>query len=277
MTRSEEVRRILVALDASEHSLAALEAAAEMAARLRAELEGLYVEDSDLLRAASLPFARELSAYGGGRREMSGASMERTLRARAARLRRALEAAAERAGVAWSFRTARGRVARELLSAAEQADMLVVGKAGVATTRRVRAGSVARQVVSGARRTVVVLQRGSAIGRPVLVWYDGSEAGRRALRTGARLAESDHRNIGILIPEGAEAKRLAEGARTVLAEEGLPSRAIVVRADLGPVLAAMRDARCRTLVLPAPARLDDGRQASSVLLDYIDCPVVLVP
>ena len=54
------IRRILVALDASRHSLAALEAAAELAARLKAELVGLFVEDIDLLRLAGLPFAREI-------------------------------------------------------------------------------------------------------------------------------------------------------------------------------------------------------------------------
>ncbi len=277
MTRSRDVRRILVALDASEHSLAALDAAAAMAARMHAELAGLYVEDADLLRAVSLPFARELSAYGGSHRAVSSASMERTLRARATRIRRTLEAAAERAGVEWSFRTARGRVATELLSAAEGADMLVVGKASVATTRRIRVGSVTRKVVRDARRTVMILQRGGVIGRPVLVWYDGGEAGRRALRTAARLAESDHRNIAVLIAEGPQADEIAEQARTILAEEGLPARTRIVRADLGPIVETMRSERCRTLVLPASVRLEDGREASSVLLDYVDCPVVLVP
>ena len=44
------IRRILVALDTSKHSLAALEAADELAAWLKAELFGLFVEDINLLR-----------------------------------------------------------------------------------------------------------------------------------------------------------------------------------------------------------------------------------
>ena len=43
------IRRILIALDASTHSLAALDAAAEMAANMQAELIGLFVEDENLL------------------------------------------------------------------------------------------------------------------------------------------------------------------------------------------------------------------------------------
>jgi nucleotide-binding universal stress UspA family protein len=51
-TKPTTIRRILVALDASPHSFAALEAAAHLAAHLEAELFGLYVEDENLLRGA---------------------------------------------------------------------------------------------------------------------------------------------------------------------------------------------------------------------------------
>ncbi|MGD9028912.1 MAG: universal stress protein, partial [Anaerolineae bacterium] len=54
------IRRILIALDASSHSIAALRAAARLASSLEAELHGLFVEDINLLRAAGLPMAREL-------------------------------------------------------------------------------------------------------------------------------------------------------------------------------------------------------------------------
>ena len=53
-------RRILVALDGSAHVLAALQAASEMAARMKSELVGLFVEDINLVRLAGLPFPREL-------------------------------------------------------------------------------------------------------------------------------------------------------------------------------------------------------------------------
>ena len=44
------IRRILVALDTSPHSQAAMEAAIELAARFEAELAGMFVEDVNLLR-----------------------------------------------------------------------------------------------------------------------------------------------------------------------------------------------------------------------------------
>jgi len=49
------VRRVLVALDASPVSPEAAQAAAELAAQMQAQIEGLFVEDVTLLDLASLP------------------------------------------------------------------------------------------------------------------------------------------------------------------------------------------------------------------------------
>ena len=57
------IDRVMVALDSTKQSQAALKAAAELAARLNVELIGLFVEDINLLQLASLPFAREI-VYG---------------------------------------------------------------------------------------------------------------------------------------------------------------------------------------------------------------------
>ena len=53
------IRRILVAIDGSSHSLAALDAAADLASRLRAELSGLFVED--IIASSYLGVATSLS------------------------------------------------------------------------------------------------------------------------------------------------------------------------------------------------------------------------
>ena len=57
--------RILVALDASPRSLAALSTAGALAAELDAELSGLFVEDINLQRLLALPFAREFCLLSG--------------------------------------------------------------------------------------------------------------------------------------------------------------------------------------------------------------------
>ncbi|HWP84365.1 MAG TPA: universal stress protein, partial [Terriglobia bacterium] len=121
------IRRILVALDASAHSLAALEEAASLAEAMEAELVGLFVEDTNLLRLASLPFARQLSYPSGAAEPLSGERLERELKVRAERARKALEAAAARRRRPWTFRAVRGQVVREILAAAMQADLILAG------------------------------------------------------------------------------------------------------------------------------------------------------
>jgi nucleotide-binding universal stress UspA family protein len=62
---SRLIRKILVALDASLGSRAALRAAADLAAAMEAELSGVAVEDVELLRFAEAP--AQLAAANSGR------------------------------------------------------------------------------------------------------------------------------------------------------------------------------------------------------------------
>ena len=58
---SGPIDRVVVPLDAAAESRHAIETAARLAARAGAPLHGVFVEDEDLLRLASLPFARQFT------------------------------------------------------------------------------------------------------------------------------------------------------------------------------------------------------------------------
>ncbi len=60
-----EIRRVLLPLDVSRDSLTALEIASNLAAALGGEVSGLFIEDTELLTAGSLPFAREVGSFSG--------------------------------------------------------------------------------------------------------------------------------------------------------------------------------------------------------------------
>ena len=252
MSAKSRQERIIVALEPSPHGLAALEAAAEMASRLHAELIGVYVEDIDLLRMAGLPFSREFTLSATRGRDVDTATMERTFRGQASRLRQAFETATRRVNVASSFRVHRGSVSKELLSLGEDADMLIVGKAAAARTKRVRCGSTTRAVVGGYKKAVVVMQRGVAFGRPVVVVFDGSESAERALVVGARLAHQDHKNIvAAIVPAGARrTEQLEQAVTKILQPLGLRARCIEMnQPGLRALHGTMRVSGCRTLVL----------------------------
>jgi hypothetical protein len=104
---SEAIERVVVMLDAASDHRAALDTAARLAARWKARLHGIFVEDEDLLRLATLPFARQVSLHGGIE-TLTVAQVERQLRAFAERTRREVEAAGRHHHVAASFEVVRG-------------------------------------------------------------------------------------------------------------------------------------------------------------------------
>jgi len=266
-------RRVLVAVDASDASLAGLQAAADLAVRLQAELHGLFVEDINLLRLASLPFATEVVYAAPAARRLDPVGMERALRAQAERVRRRLEAAARQASVPWSFQVARGQVAAELLTRTHEADVLILGRGAAGS----RLGSVARTVSVQATCTVL-LHGGRGVERPVVAVYDGSPLAARVLDLAIRLSRQDGHNLTVLLVpgEGVPAAVLRERAEAQLEGAGPEARvATLAHGDVGELLRAVRAQDGKLLVLPASApALADTAQGN--LLDQLDCPVLLV-
>jgi nucleotide-binding universal stress UspA family protein len=272
------IRRILVALDASPHSQAALEAASELAHALKAELVGIFVEDVNLLHLAGLPFAREVGYPSGIARPLDSPSMERELRIQAEQARQALTGVAARRQLRWSFRVARGQVAAELLTAAQEADLLALGRASWASTRRVRLGATARVVVAQALRPVLLLQRGHAICQPVQVVYDESPAARRALTTAAQLAAlaGGHLTVTLVTGTPESAQHLREEVDARLQAEQVKGRYRQLVSPSAEELAqALHMAGGGTLIMRADHPLLEG-EGLPTLLDAMDCSVVLV-
>ena len=200
MTDSERIhtiRRILVALDASSRSLAAVEAAVELAARLEAELSGLFVEDVELLRLAECPGARELLYPLAKESPLSRATMESRWKAQSEQARRALGVAAERSQVPWTFRTVRGRVTPEILAAAAEADLLAIGTIG--WSFGVRLGSTAIEVVTSAIPVLLVSEQGLPPDVKLVVYYDGTAAARRSFAAAEQLAQPGTNGITVLL------------------------------------------------------------------------------
>lgn len=270
------IRRILVALDTSHHSLAALEAAVELAASLKAELEGLFVEDVNLLRAAGTPAAREVRyPYVTGAR-LDQARMERQLRAQAAQARKALSVACERRKIKWSFRVVRGEVAPEVVTAALEADLLSLGKMSRPLIRRVRLGSTALAAAVQGPCCVLLLQRNAALNPPVVVTYDGSPIGQHALMLAAHLAENKGRFLTVLVVADTpdKAQRLQAQTADRLRRHELVTRYRRLAGTGAAVLTQAVHAEGSGILVLSSAILHLADLHT--LLAEVDCPVLLV-
>lgn len=121
-----KIGRILIGLETGPESMAALEEAAEMAARLKAELVGLYVEDINLVSYSALPFAQEVGSVSAQFSGLDVAEVERRMRGLARRLKEAVEQAAARRHVRCSFVVRRGEMVTEIARQAGERDMILV-------------------------------------------------------------------------------------------------------------------------------------------------------
>jgi nucleotide-binding universal stress UspA family protein len=270
-----KIRRILVALDASHHSLAALRAAAELAGSLEAEVAGLFVEDVNLMRAAGLPMARELRFPFARHAQMTPQRMKRQLRAQALQARHAISSMCEQQGIEWTFEVVRGRVSSRLLEEAAKADMLCVGRASRPVMQGPRTGSTARAAAARAQQSVLVISQGVRIQAPVVATYDGSPEADQALLLARRLAIETGGFLSILVPAGPSMS--PEELQERLADS-LEGKDVVVRyrelagSGVMSIIRGVHSEGCGTLVVSRASLSEDE---ISKLLDGVECPVVL--
>jgi nucleotide-binding universal stress UspA family protein len=274
------IQRVLVAIDASPHSLAALEAAVDLAARFQAELAGLFVEDENLLRLAELPFVHEIGLFSAIRRRIEGEEMRRQIRVQTRRVRRVFTLTTERAHVRRSFRVVRGTVLSEVLSAASEADVLVLGKAGWSLLRRGQLGSTVRGILPERFGLMLILKEGTCLGVPLAVVYDGSPAAERALVAADTLRqESDDKKalIVLLLAESADKARILQSeAASRLGARGTVARfRTLTSANVFWVADVLQAEACGMLVMPARS---SALQHSVLvaLLEHAELPVLLV-
>ena len=261
---AEMTQRLLVTLDASDESLSGLEAAAEVAMRLNAELMGLFVKDSRLVELAGLPCAREVRLTSAWGKRMRPTTMERQLRVKEAAARRALEAAASRAHIEWSFRVTAQEPSEALLEAEPEIDLVLVG----AYDRRQQArftldgDAVVWGAAPGARRG------GSS------VTYDGSPIAKRALAAATRLSRGE--GLSVLIPADANAASREREVAEVLASSGTPTWFMpLAPGDTRAIAHAVRASRSNLLVLACDSALL-GAGPVDRLIAEVTVPVLLV-
>jgi len=268
------IRRILVALDASADSLAALEAAAEIASALDAELAGLFVEDVRFVQAAALTMARAVQVTSGTERALELEDLERALRVQAQRIRDSIEETAGRRRVRWSLQVTRGEVAAEVLHAARDADLLLLGRSG----RARRLGSVARAAAAGSPGPVLLLRAGTRIAPRILVPWDGSEIAVRALDLAASLARAGGGEITVLVEgtsrEEWEAREAGAAARIASLDAGARSRRVAPCDEEG-LVRLLRDDGGAVLVVGA-GRIPSEPPAIERWLAGVQGPVLVL-
>lgn len=161
--KDQNITRIIINVDCGGFSSSIMESAVILAARLQANLCGLFIEDTELLQLANLPFTREITLHTALSRDLSSRSMERHLNAMAAQMRQTMEELARISNVGYSFRTVRGPRMESVIKESEDSQLILMMPNKRLTESR-------QDIISAARH------------HPVVLFYDGSLQARRAVR-----------------------------------------------------------------------------------------------
>lgn len=194
--RTPETRRptrIVLPLQCDEASWAALEHAAAVAKALRAELRGTFLEDLDVLAAASLPITRAISYRSGRVGTLDPAQVEAQFRALATRARQRLADLCRQHALAWSFEVAERAPQAATESQEARLDLLLLDR----TLLRRRQNAAALLQLATRYDTVGVGDMRQPQPSRLILVYSGEMEG---LRVAGSLAETMALPLEVLIP-----------------------------------------------------------------------------
>ncbi len=271
------IRRILVAVDASADSLAAARTAGELAGILQAELAGIFVEDVKLVELSRSPLAHQADLMTLTVQRLEDRELEAQMRAQARRAQRELAQIADRLGIPWTFRVTRGTVSEEILHAATEADLVTLGRLGWSLRSRSLMGKTAQTLLSRPRVRTLLMGPRQEVRPTVAAVYEGSEVGREALQLAAQLSRANHSPLSVFLTGKAEMReKLLEEIRQLKRSADLDLR-IEWLGELNAQQLARSVSRrgCRLILFPV------GRQLSSqehlqALLSESDCLVLAI-
>jgi nucleotide-binding universal stress UspA family protein len=215
-SQQAENLHIVVTLDTSEPGCLALETAVRLAAILGAELEGVFIEDINLMRLAGLPFLREVRPWSLAEETINTQRMQRELRTLARHAERMLEQAAGKMRIPWSFQIWRGHAEAASLAQTFAADIISLGRVSSLTTSRMRITPRPRA------------QQFSETVTAISVLFSGSEQSARALTTACCLAKDLGARLTVLLP-GSRTKGksgIKQEARAILESHEQASRCV---------------------------------------------------
>lgn len=191
------IREILVAIDSSAHSRAALEAAAALARTMEAGIRGMYVREERWTHISRLPSVTFVNTYTGQVLSFEDETLEDRVKLLKNRLREQLKRVSRIHQVQHSWHFTSGNVEEKILEASEDTDLITIGLKGL-SAKRTSPGTSAKKIILEADKPVLILKEGLRLGGNITTVYDGSEASRKGIMMALQIAERDESIVTLL-------------------------------------------------------------------------------
>jgi len=244
----KRTRTVIVAADLCSYSLPIVDLAVEIAVSADSRLQGMFVEDEDLLLLSGSPLTREISLTTASARPSSIDRLQRTLRSVARQFEDSLRREAQASKIAWSYEYVRGRVRDFGLKPKLDADFAIIGRGGL---HRVEPGTRVKA-------------------RKVLVIADHSLQQVQALSVVLRRFIDD--KVELTLVDDAVDGELEQGLHRLPAE--LLAHVEVTRVGRDEILDRLRQAG-KTFDYAILSMHEDAEQLAKIL-GSLQCPVILV-
>ncbi len=236
---AEEARgRVVLRLGCGTSAVdAAFEAAVRIAKAFDSEIEGLFVEDRQLVELTAYPFAKEISLTGRGSRALSSQDLEQEFRAAFLAMRRRLEAIAKRSETRMWARSVRDDPISALARVCAEAgpwNVIVMGEAFGPRDGRVLGEILAS--VRDATGLCTVGPRSRRTSGPVVVAVEDPDRMVGMMRTAERLAGHGARRdniIALLVSDNPEHLHWLEGQARLLLSQGTSVEIQIAHASYG--------------------------------------------
>ena len=256
---NEQTPEIRILLDSKTNQVDFLYSAVSLARQMQVDLQGMFIEEENLLRAADLSISREISLRSAQEREISGEAMQRTLRSYALNKKNELEKIAHKESIECSFQVIRGERMHWILGSNKRTDILFV------------------DAKNDTRKTYQNLQYCRIDVTPLKLLYSGSKASQRALTIAFKLALISKKPLLILNIGDAINTESVLSEKIQLLLNSYPDITVNVESfNNVQVSALLYKLQAYMLIYPSDIEwLDKGKHLES-LLKRAQYPVVLV-
>ncbi len=272
------IRGILVALDSSSHSRAALEAAATLARTMEADIHGLFVEDTNWHRVSRLPAVAEVNELTGDIKPFAEKHIDKQIEILQNRIKKQLQIISRLNEVKHSWKTARGSVEDKVLEAAQNTDLITIGRKGHSYSRHKQLGQTAKNIIEKSEKPVLILQEGLRLGNTIVTVFDASGESRRSIRFALSIAEKNESELFVMImgDDQDSAKERFRELKKYLAFASVKADVkLLHQSNIWELMFAVKNHNGGLLILPRDQPFMKNRSLD-LLLNHIGCPILLM-
>lgn len=251
-----KIDHILLSLRSDDLSALMIRSVVMLAEKLNADLCGLFVEDSDLLHVADLPFSREIIFPTANVRKLDSAVVLRHMRSHAENLRQMMIDYAKISNVTCSFRTREGSIIESTISESTEAQLIILLPDKYSSPGSVKGDNLEKII------------------NPAVMFFDDSPQAKKSLHVIRSLLESGElHQLKVLTTDS----QLASSARHYLQMSS--SRIDFVHIDnysVEAIVAMFSANKPGLMILPLEDGLASQGKDIKYLLDKLSCILLLV-